>query len=46
MNNLYTREPAGRQAPGDSLATSAAAAMVPLKGREPDIKAKEPEVGP
>jgi hypothetical protein len=29
MNNLHTGEPAGRQAPGDSPATSAAAAMVP-----------------
>jgi hypothetical protein len=29
INNLHTGEPAGRQAPGDSPATSAAAAMVP-----------------
>jgi hypothetical protein len=29
MNNLHTGEPAGRQPPGDSPATSAAAAMVP-----------------
>jgi hypothetical protein len=29
MNNLHIGEPAGRQTPGDSPATSAAAAMVP-----------------
>jgi hypothetical protein len=29
MNNLHTGEPAGQQAPGDSPASSAAAAMVP-----------------
>jgi hypothetical protein len=56
MNNLHTGEPAGRQTPGDSQATSAAAATdatagrlsfaSPHGGREPDIKVKEPEVGP
>jgi hypothetical protein len=29
MNNLHIGEPAGRQTPGDSPATSAVAAMVP-----------------
>jgi hypothetical protein len=36
MNNLHTGEPAGRQVPGDSPATSAAAAMVPGRTRPPE----------
>jgi hypothetical protein len=36
MNNLHTGEPAGRRAPGDPLATSAAAAMVPGRTRPPE----------
>ena len=36
MNNLHTGGPAGRQAPSDSPATSAAAAMVPGRTRPPE----------
>jgi hypothetical protein len=36
MNNLHTGEPAGRRVPGDSPATSAAAAMVPGRTRPPE----------
>jgi hypothetical protein len=36
MNNLHTREPAGRRVPGDSPATSAAAAMAPGRTRPPE----------
>jgi hypothetical protein len=36
MNNLHTGEPAGRQAPGDSPATSAGAAMVPGQTQPPE----------
>jgi hypothetical protein len=36
MNNLRTGEPAGRRAPGDPPATSAAAAMVPGRTRPPE----------
>jgi hypothetical protein len=36
MNDLHTGEPAGRQVPGDSPATSAVAAMVPGRTRPPE----------
>jgi hypothetical protein len=36
MNNLHIGEPAGRRVPGDSPATSAAAAMVPGRTRPPE----------
>jgi hypothetical protein len=36
MNNLYTGEPAGRQAPGDSPTTSVAAAMVLGRTQPPE----------
>jgi hypothetical protein len=36
MNNLHTGEPVGRRVPGDSPATSAAAAMVPGRTRPPE----------
>jgi hypothetical protein len=42
MNNLHTGEPAGRQAPGDSPATSAAAAMVPGQTRPPEGSRSRP----
>jgi hypothetical protein len=35
-NNLHIGEPAGRQTPGDSSATSAAAAMVPGRALLPE----------
>jgi hypothetical protein len=55
MNNLHTGEPAGRLAsdlcsssygPRTDAATGRLSFAPPLKGREPDIKAKEPEAGP
>jgi hypothetical protein len=36
MSNLHTGEPTGRQAPGDSTATSAVAAMVPGRTQPPE----------
>jgi hypothetical protein len=42
MNNLHTGEPAGRQVPGDSPATSAAAAMVPGRRRPPEGSRSRP----
>jgi hypothetical protein len=42
MNNLHTGEPAGRQAPGDSPATSAAAAMVPGRTQPPEGSRSRP----
>jgi hypothetical protein len=55
MNNLHTREPAGRLAsdlcssshgPRTDAATGRLSFASPLKGHKPDIKAKEPEVSP
>ena len=42
MNNLHTGEPAGRQVPSDSPATSAAAAMVPGRTRRPEGSRSRP----
>jgi hypothetical protein len=42
MNNLHTGEPAGRQAPCDSPATSAAAAMVPGRTQPPEGSRSRP----
>ena len=42
MNNLHTGEPAGRRVPGDSPATSAAAAMVPGRTRPPEGSRSRP----
>jgi hypothetical protein len=45
MNNLHTGEPAGRQVPGDSPTTSAAAAMVPGRMRPPEGSLRVPAQG-
>jgi hypothetical protein len=42
MNNLHTGGPAGRQAPGDSPTTSAAAAMVPGRTQPPEGSRSRP----
>jgi hypothetical protein len=42
MNNLHTGELAGRQAPGNSPATSAAAAMVPGRTQPPEGSRSRP----
>jgi hypothetical protein len=42
MNNLHIGEPAGRQTPGDSSATSAAAAMVPGRTLLPEGSRSRP----
>jgi hypothetical protein len=42
MNDLHTEEPAGRQVPGDSPATSAAAAMVPGRAWRPEGSRSRP----
>jgi hypothetical protein len=42
MNNLHTGEPAGRQVPGDSPATSVAAAMVQGRTRPPEGSRSRP----
>jgi hypothetical protein len=56
MDNPHTKEPAGRLAsdlysssshgPRTDAATGRLSFASPLKGCEPDIKAKEPEAGP
>jgi hypothetical protein len=42
VNDLHTGEPAGRQVPGDSPATSATAAMVPGQERRPEGSRSRP----
>jgi hypothetical protein len=42
QNNLHNGEPAGGQVPGDSPATSAAAAMVPGRTRPPEGSRSRP----
>jgi hypothetical protein len=42
MNNLHIGEPAGRQTPGDSPVTSAAAAMVPGRTLPPEASRSRP----
>jgi hypothetical protein len=45
MNNLHIGEPVGRQTPGDSPATSAAATMIPERTLPPEGSRSRPLAG-